>query len=155
MNPSSHPNSTAQSTPPIEQQRMLEPLMNANLNGLQAMFQLAALFNQNPLGGVGLPVSSPLVPPATPQQTQFQQPTPPPQSLPSQGAPNLLSLLGVQGNGFATSALGTSNSVGGPVGSCGDDDEILIRALRESNSKGSTYRQALEGLHGVSKFLTS
>ena len=37
-----------------------------------------------------------------------------------------------------------------PVGSSPNDDTILAQALHESKQSGKTYRQALEGLHGVS-----
>lgn len=36
-----------------------------------------------------------------------------------------------------------------PVGSSPNDDTILAQALYESRQAGKTYRQALEGLHGV------
>ena len=36
-----------------------------------------------------------------------------------------------------------------PVGSSPNDDTILAQALHESRQAGRTYRQALEGLHGV------
>ncbi|KAF9244561.1 hypothetical protein BU15DRAFT_71533 [Melanogaster broomeanus] len=36
-----------------------------------------------------------------------------------------------------------------PVGSSQNDDTILAQALSESRQNGKTYRQALEGLHGV------
>lgn len=36
-----------------------------------------------------------------------------------------------------------------PVGQNPDDDNILARALCDSKQNGKTYRQALEGLHGV------
>ncbi|KIJ21890.1 hypothetical protein PAXINDRAFT_173914 [Paxillus involutus ATCC 200175] len=36
-----------------------------------------------------------------------------------------------------------------PVGSSSNDDTILAQALYESKQNGKTYRQALEGLHGV------
>jgi len=36
-----------------------------------------------------------------------------------------------------------------PVGQNPDDDTILARALCDSKQNGKTYRQALEGLHGV------
>ena len=36
-----------------------------------------------------------------------------------------------------------------PVGSSQNDDTILAQALHESRQSGKTYRQALEGLHGV------
>lgn len=36
-----------------------------------------------------------------------------------------------------------------PVGSSPNDDTILAQALHESRQSGKTYRQALEGLHGV------
>lgn len=36
-----------------------------------------------------------------------------------------------------------------PVGSSPNDDTILAQALLESRQTGKTYRQALEGLHGV------
>ncbi|KAG8219690.1 hypothetical protein J3R82DRAFT_645 [Butyriboletus roseoflavus] len=36
-----------------------------------------------------------------------------------------------------------------PVGSSPNDDTILAQALHESRQTGKTYRQALEGLHGV------
>ncbi|KAF9229127.1 hypothetical protein BS17DRAFT_689378 [Gyrodon lividus] len=36
-----------------------------------------------------------------------------------------------------------------PVGSSPNDDTILAQALYESKQNGKTYRQALEGLHGV------
>lgn len=36
-----------------------------------------------------------------------------------------------------------------PVGQSPDDDTVLARALHDSKQNGKTYRQALEGLHGV------
>lgn len=36
-----------------------------------------------------------------------------------------------------------------PVGSSSNDDTILAQALHDSRQTGKTYRQALEGLHGV------
>lgn len=36
-----------------------------------------------------------------------------------------------------------------PVGQSPNDDTILAQALYESKQNGKTYRQALEGLHGV------
>ena len=36
-----------------------------------------------------------------------------------------------------------------PVGSSPNDGTILAQALHESRQAGRTYRQALEGLHGV------
>ena len=36
-----------------------------------------------------------------------------------------------------------------PVGQSPNDDSILAQALFESKQSGRTYRQALEGLHGV------
>lgn len=38
-----------------------------------------------------------------------------------------------------------------PVGSSPDDDSVLARALRESEMNGTTYKQAMEGLHGVGR----
>jgi len=38
-----------------------------------------------------------------------------------------------------------------PVGSSPNDDTILAQALHESRQMGKTYRQALEGLHGVGR----
>jgi hypothetical protein len=38
-----------------------------------------------------------------------------------------------------------------PVGSSPDDDTILAQILRDSATNGKTYRQAIEGLHGVSR----
>lgn len=149
MNPPSHTDPAASTTPSIEQQPMSEPLMSTNLNGLQAMLQLAAMMSQNPLGNINLSGASPLGPSTTPQP-QFQQPTPAPHVLQTQSAPNLLSLLGVQGNAFASPALGTLIAAGAPVGSCENDEEVLLKALRESSGKAWTYRQALDSLHGVS-----
>lgn len=37
-----------------------------------------------------------------------------------------------------------------PVGSFPDDDNVLVRALHQSEMNGTTYKQAIEGLHGVS-----
>lgn len=42
-----------------------------------------------------------------------------------------------------------------PVGSSPNDDTILAQALHESRQTGKTYRQALEGLHGVRHVSTS
>lgn len=36
-----------------------------------------------------------------------------------------------------------------PVGSLPDDDSRLAQALHDSTNKGQTYKQAIEGLHGV------
>jgi hypothetical protein len=36
-----------------------------------------------------------------------------------------------------------------PVGSSPNDDSLLAQALHDSAKSGKTYRQAIEGLHGV------
>ncbi|KAI6162070.1 hypothetical protein EDD17DRAFT_1579788 [Pisolithus thermaeus] len=36
-----------------------------------------------------------------------------------------------------------------PVGQNPDDDAVLVRALHDSRQNGKTYKQALEGLHGI------
>jgi hypothetical protein len=36
-----------------------------------------------------------------------------------------------------------------PVGSSPDDDRLLAQAIHDSVMNGQTYRQAIEGLHGV------
>lgn len=36
-----------------------------------------------------------------------------------------------------------------PVGQNPDDDAVLVRALRDGRQNGKTYKQALEGLHGI------
>jgi hypothetical protein len=36
-----------------------------------------------------------------------------------------------------------------PVGSSPDDDNLLAQALHDSATNGTSYRQAIEGLHGV------
>lgn len=36
-----------------------------------------------------------------------------------------------------------------PVGNSPNDDDILVKALKESTEKGKTYKQAIETLHGV------
>lgn len=114
-------------------------LFGANMNQLQFALQLVSLLsNQNPLAAVNMgggPSSS----------------APPGGALPQlqAGGPNLLALLGMQQNGFS------ANGVGGPVGTCENDEELLVQALRESGSKGLTYKQALDNLHAVSALLLS
>ena len=40
-----------------------------------------------------------------------------------------------------------------PVGTYPSDEEIMVHALKEAEGKGLSYKQALEGLHGVPSFL--
>lgn len=132
------------------QNNLPEALLNMN-NQLQMIMQLGSLLNQGALGGLNLGGSPQLgSPPQIPQQTlqqqQLQQPLAPPQNT-----PNLFSILGLPQNATASagSANGITNGMGGMVGSCENDEELLVSALRESGAKGWTYRQALESLHGV------
>lgn len=112
----------------------MQDLLSSNASQLQTLMQLTALLNSGL--GAQLLNGNPLI-----QQQQFPQSALPNQP-PAQTVPSLMSLLGMQPNAAA-------NGVNPPVGSCDNDEEFLIAALRESTAKGLTYRKALENLHEV------
>ncbi|KIP11416.1 hypothetical protein PHLGIDRAFT_114548 [Phlebiopsis gigantea 11061_1 CR5-6] len=114
--------------------------MNNGFNQLQGILQMAAFF-QNP------PANSPL--PSSAQASQYQPSAPTTQPVPTQGGPNLLSLLGGHGNTLSAPLLRTLTGAEAGVGSYDGDDELLVKALQESQHKGWTYRRALDNLHGV------
>ncbi len=118
-----------------------------NLNSITALplaLQIATLIGQNSLSVT--PVAQTHFPPQVPvQQTQ---------PGPSNGQ-TLPGLFGMQqpsaGGGLSMSQfLSDVVKLGTPVGSYPDDEDILVDALCESEVKGKTYKQALDGLHGVS-----
>jgi hypothetical protein len=113
----------------------LTDFLSSNVNQLQAILQLATLLN--PATVAGNPLLS--------QQQQSPQALFGTQSI-AQTAPNLLSLLGIPQNTAGGSSLLNGSSA---VGTFANDEELLVAALRESGSKGLTYRQALDNLHGV------
>lgn len=123
--------------------------MNNGFNQLQGILQMAAFF-QNPLSGANVPANSPLASSATTAQaSQYQPPAPTTQPVPTQGGPNLLSLLGGHGNTLSAPLLGGLSGAVAGVGSCDNDEEVLVQALQESHHRDWTYRRALDNLHGV------
>ena len=115
----------------------------------------AALLLQNPyaalLSGAG---QLPLLGTPPPQHQTFQGQGQG-QSFPgSNGLNPLVSLLGGQAQAQSPSGgmpqlFMDAVRLSAPVGDCDDDDERIVAALLESEQKGSTYKRALDGLHGV------
>jgi predicted component of type VI protein secretion system len=113
---------------------------NPLMQQLQGMQWIPPMSNMNPFfTGAALMQNSPW--------SQSQQ-------LPPNGVIAVLPLQRNQsqqaGNALST-ALGNGIYVDTtPVGSA-DDDPCLAKALYNSIDKGQTYKQAIEGLHGVSR----
>ncbi|KAI0348526.1 hypothetical protein BDW22DRAFT_1350756 [Trametopsis cervina] len=134
-------------SPPGPASAMNPPTANglSNVNGLQMALQLAGAFLQN----------------AQPHQS--------PSLTSNSNSTDLLGLLALQQNNAqqthamtnmpAPSAMGTLGqtaiNMGPPVGAFGNDEDLLVRALCDSEDMGWTYRKALETLHGVNDHLAS
>lgn len=133
MNPPT-PSETRNPTPDLSQQL---PGNAASLQ-LAATLQLAQLLSQNNSMSQAAPL---MLPQATSLQTMQ----------------SLLPLLGLQVNGNGNSGASSSAPVpqDRPVGMYQSDEEVLVHALKEADGKGLSYKQALEGLHGVPSFLVA
>lgn len=131
MNPPT-PSETRNPTPDLSQQL---PGNAASLQ-LAATLQLAQLLSQNNSMSQAAPL---MLPQATSLQTMQ----------------SLLPLLGLQVNGNGNSGASSSAPVpqDRPVGMYQSDEEVLVHALKEADGKGLSYKQALEGLHGINGHL--
>lgn len=91
--------------------------------------------------------------PQQPQQQQSQPPTPISTNGMAVGPPLQVQQTPQFTNNLASmlpaNILQEVFRMSVPVGNSPNDDDILVKALKESTEKGKTYKQAIETLHGV------
>lgn len=133
---------------------------NSHAAALQAaqLQQLTAMFS-NPLAALLSNASNNgMQPPAASHQPHQPHSFPSTQLNLGLNALTLTSLLGAQQQAQAQAVGGVNFGqlvadavrLNTPVGTYPDDEELLVNALYESEMQGTTYRRALDGLHGVS-----